>query len=316
MKIGLKTGQGGYTYEELSQIWKKADELGFDSAWLYDHFIALNDTQAACLEAYTTLAALARDTKRLKIGVLVTCADYRSPALLAKITSTIDVISGGRLIAGLGAGWYEAEYKANGYSFLSNPERIERLSETIAILRAMWAEDKATFKGKWHQVEEAINIPKPVQKYPPIWIGISRGTKVMPRLAVRQADGFNTLAELDLCRQIVQTAEDERQKIGRRRDTVTYSQQCFVLTGSDKEIQEIARLLSQKAGVPVEEYLGALRQRGTLVGKPQECAEKLNEFAQAGIDYMVLGVRGDTLGWPLEIVRNELVPLLEKEETR
>jgi alkanesulfonate monooxygenase SsuD/methylene tetrahydromethanopterin reductase-like flavin-dependent oxidoreductase (luciferase family) len=102
MKFGLKTGQGGYSFDELSSIWSKAEELGFDSAWLYDHFMALGKTNSQCLEAYTTLGALSRETKRIRLGVMATCTGYRNPALLAKIASTVDVISDGRLIMGLG----------------------------------------------------------------------------------------------------------------------------------------------------------------------------------------------------------------------
>ncbi|MCL4560865.1 MAG: LLM class flavin-dependent oxidoreductase [Chloroflexi bacterium] len=310
MKVGIKTGQGGYTYEELSRVWQKADELGFDSAWLYDHFIALGNPDSACLEAYTTLAALSRDTHRLRLGVVVTCAGYRSPGLLAKTGATLDVISGGCFLLGLGAGWYEAEYRSYGYSYLNNPERIEQLRETVEIVRQMWSRDQATYAGKHYTVEQAVSLPKPVQKYPPIWVGISRGTKVMPRLAVLQADGFNTTSDLEISRQIIAAAETEREKVGRERSTVTYSQQSFVLTGSESQIAEIARQAAQQTGVSPQEYVDALKKRGWLVGSPAECTEKLNAYLQAGIDYLVLGIAGDRLGWPLEVVRNELVPLL------
>jgi alkanesulfonate monooxygenase SsuD/methylene tetrahydromethanopterin reductase-like flavin-dependent oxidoreductase (luciferase family) len=310
MKVGIKTGQGGYTYEELSQVWQKADELGFDSAWLYDHFIALGNLTAPCLEAYATLAALSRDTQRLRLGVMATCAAYRSPGLLAKTGATLDVLSGGRFILGLGAGWYEAEYRAYGYPYLSNPERIEQLRETIEIVRQMWSQDQATFAGKYYTIQQAVSLPKPVQSSPPIWIGISRGTRVMPRLSVRNGDGFNTTADLELCKQMITAAETEREKVGRQRSAVTYSLQGFVLTGSESQIQEIANQAAQQAGVSPEEYLSALHKRGWLVGPPAVCAERLNAYLEAGIDYLLLGVAGDRLGWPLEVVKNELLPLL------
>src|SRR5436309_2450783 len=118
MRFGVKTGQGlaAYTYEELTSIWRKAEELGFESAWLHDHFFASpGKVSDPCLEGYTTLAALARDTTRLRFGVMVTCAGYRNPAYLAKIAATIDSISGGRLIMGIGTGWDENEFKSYGY---------------------------------------------------------------------------------------------------------------------------------------------------------------------------------------------------------
>jgi len=313
MKIGIKTGQGGYTYQELSQVWQKADALGFDSTWLYDHFIALGNSEADCLEAYATLSALARDTKQIRLGVMVTCTSYRNPALLAKITSTVDQISAGRLMLGLGAGWYENEFNSYGYKYLSNVERIEQLRETIQIVRAMWSEERATFHGKHYSIDQAINLPKPVQKYPPIWVGITRGTRVMPRVAVRDADGFNSVAsvnDLELWRQIVGASEKERQKRGRERREVTYSLQASILTGTQSDIQEIANQQASKAGIPVTDYLESLRKRGALIGTPAEVTDKLSGFIEAGLDYLLMAVVGDKLGWPLDIIKNDLLPLL------
>lgn len=109
MRFGIKTGQSAHTYEGLSSIWSKSEELGFESAWLQDHFLSVSSADRSsdpCLEAYTTLAALARDTRRLRIGVMVTCVGYRNQAYLAKIGATIDSISNGRFVMGIGAGWY------------------------------------------------------------------------------------------------------------------------------------------------------------------------------------------------------------------
>jgi len=147
VKFGIKTGQEGYSYEDLAIIWQKLEELGFDSAWLYDHFIALGDPSLPCLEAYSTLGALAQDTKRIKMGVMATCANYRNPALLGKITSTIDAISKGRFILGIGAGWFQDEYKAYGYDYRQDRERVAQLKDTIQIVRQMWTRDAANYDG-------------------------------------------------------------------------------------------------------------------------------------------------------------------------
>src|SRR5271156_1145895 len=132
MHFGVKTGQSGYTFEELTSIWTKSEDLSFESAWLHDHFISLTQsTSDPCLEAYTTLAALARDTRRLRLGVMVTCVSYRNPAYLAKVGATIDSISKGRFMMGIGTGWHEAEYRAYGYEFPSLPDRLGQLRETL-----------------------------------------------------------------------------------------------------------------------------------------------------------------------------------------
>ncbi len=111
VEFGVKTGQGGYSYDDLKKVWTAADELGYDSAWLYDHFYALGDDQAPCLEAWTTFSALATLAKNVKIGTIVTSVSYRHPSLLAKMAATIDLISRGRLILGIGAGSCEEEYR-------------------------------------------------------------------------------------------------------------------------------------------------------------------------------------------------------------
>jgi alkanesulfonate monooxygenase SsuD/methylene tetrahydromethanopterin reductase-like flavin-dependent oxidoreductase (luciferase family) len=308
MKIGVKTGQGGYKFDELSSIWKKAESLGFDSAWLYDHFVALGNPDLDCLEAYSTLGALARETDRLRIGVMATCVPYRNPPYLAKIASTLDVISNGRFMLGLGAGWVESEFKAYGYQFRPDPERVQQLRETLAIVSSMWREEKPTFNGKHYSVEAARNFPKPLQRFPPIWVGITRGTKVLPRVDVSEADGFNTMSPAALCRDMIATAEKERQTRKKARNDVTYSIQAFVMTGSETEIQRIVDAEALRQGTSAKTYLESLRRRDWLIGSPDYCSERLREFTQAGIDYILFVVGGDRLGWPLEIVKDKLIP--------
>ena len=144
VEFGIKTGQGGYSYEELVKVWGAAEELGYDSAWLHDHFFALGgDKTQPCLEAWTTLAALAVVTKRLKVGTMVTCVNYRHPSLLAKIAATVDVVSDGRLLFGIGAGWYEEEYQAYGYQFPDQASRIRQLREALIIVQKLWTEEAA-----------------------------------------------------------------------------------------------------------------------------------------------------------------------------
>src|SRR5579862_3810856 len=191
MKFGIKTGQGlnGYKYDELSSIWSKSEELGFDSAWLHDHFLSSTDKSSdPCLEAYTTLAALSKETDKLHFGVMVTCVGYRNPAYLAKIGATIDSISKGRFIMGIGTGWFEEEFKSYGYTFPSIPDRLGQLRETLKILRLMWTEEKPSFIGKYYSIQNASCYPKPAKI--PVWIGISSGTKTLPKMSMQLADGL------------------------------------------------------------------------------------------------------------------------------
>src|SRR2546423_13429587 len=151
-------------YETMTHVAQTAEELGYDSIWLYDHFHTVPvPTQEVTFECWTSTAALARDTKPGRIGQLVTCNGYRNPALMAKMASTVDVLSHGRLDFGIGAGWYEEEYQAYGYQFPDGPERLRMLGEALQIFHAMWTQPYATFEGKYYQIHEAINEPKGVQ---------------------------------------------------------------------------------------------------------------------------------------------------------
>src|SRR5207249_11327029 len=160
-------------YETMTRVAQEADALGYDSIWLFDHFHTVpTPTQELTFECWTSTAALARDTKRVRVGQMVSCNSYRNPALLAKMASTVDVLSHGRLNFGIGAGWYEHEYQAYGYPYPEAPERLRQLREAVQVIRAMWTEEEATFEGNYYQIKGAINQPKGVQKpHIPLLIG-------------------------------------------------------------------------------------------------------------------------------------------------
>ncbi|MDA4136928.1 MAG: LLM class flavin-dependent oxidoreductase [Thaumarchaeota archaeon] len=315
MRFGIKTGQSqsAYTYEELSSVWSKSEELGFDSAWLHDHLLAVSFTDSTsdpCLEAYTTLAALARDTKRLRLGVMVTCVSYRNPAYLAKVGATIDSISRGRFIMGIGAGWNEAEYNAYGYKFPSVPDRLGQLREALKILRLMWTETSPSFAGRHFSILGASCNPKPVQRNLPIWVGISTGTRTLPRMSVELADGLNATANPALCGQIIESAEVTRKDMKRERSGVTYSAQPTLLVGTESEIENIVEKEASRVGMLSRHYLSKLRDKRCIIGTPERCAQELRAYADAGVDYLIPMIIGDRLLWPLENIRDRLLPLL------
>ena len=154
-------------------IAKRAEQLGFDSIWVYDHFHNVpRPAHEAVFECWTVMAAMSQITTKIRLGQMVGCALYRPPALLAKITSTLDVISGGRLDWGIGAGWYENEFRSYGYQFPVPKDRIGMLRETVEIVKMMWSQEEATYEGKYYQTSRANCDPKPLQNpHPPIWIG-------------------------------------------------------------------------------------------------------------------------------------------------
>src|SRR6476469_6977652 len=174
---------------EIAQL---ADRLGYDSVWVYDHFHNVPvPAHEAVFECWTTMAAISQVTTNVRLGQMVGCAPYRNPALLAKITSTIDVMSGGRLDWGIGAGWYDHEFRGYGYGFPAAKVRIGMLRETVEIVKAMWSDPDVTYEGRYFNLQGAQCDPKPLQQpHPPIWIG-GGGEQLTLRVVARLADCAN-----------------------------------------------------------------------------------------------------------------------------
>ena len=179
-------------WDKAVEVAELAEQLGLDSLWVYDHVHNVPvPAHEAVFECWTTLAAISQRTSRIRLGQMVGCASYRTPALLAKITSTLDVISGGRLDWGIGAGWYDQEYRAYGYDYPSNRDRIRGLRETVEIVKQMWTEPDATYAGEIYSVDGAQCDPKPLQHpHPPILIG-GGGEQLTLRVVARLANRSN-----------------------------------------------------------------------------------------------------------------------------
>ncbi len=183
-------------YETMTRAAQIAEECGYASIWLADHLMPTvpHLTEAMLFECWTSLAALARDTKRVRLCQAVTCNGYRNPALLAKMASTVDVLSHGRLVLGMGAGDFEQEFRAYGYACPEAPERLRQLREAVQVILAMWTQDEATFEGTYYQVHGAVNQPKGVQKpHIPLLIG-GDGEKVTLKLVAQYADACHMIA--------------------------------------------------------------------------------------------------------------------------
>jgi len=180
----------GKSFEEIKQICQTAEEAGFDLFTITDHFMNMRNPRGVGnhpLESWTTLAALAAVTKKIKLGTLVTCYAYRRPTVLAKMATTVDIISGGRLIFGIGAGWHEEEFNGFIGSFPSAKERLRGLLETIEICKSMFTSERTTYHGRLYTVNNVLNSPQPIQKPIPILVGGS-GEKVTLKIAAKYAD--------------------------------------------------------------------------------------------------------------------------------
>lgn len=193
LRVGLKLSPQVFPIEVHRAVWRIADEAGFDHLWGFDHLLALGpDPTTAVYEGWAMLAAMAEATKRTRIGLLVTGNLYRHPGALAKLAVTVDHLSGGRLEMGIGAAWNEPEFRMLGLPFPSAGERIRRLNEACTVLKLLWTEERASFAGRYYSLEDAVAVPKPLQKpHPPLWIGGS-GPKRTLRVVARHADVWNS----------------------------------------------------------------------------------------------------------------------------
>lgn len=194
IRFGIKTSPQYTTYEDLLRIWQEADEIpAIEHIWLFDHFMPIgsDNPSGSCFESWALLSAFAALTKRLRVGIMVTGNTYRHPAVLANMGATVDVISGGRLDFGIGAGWNEREHGAYGIPLYAPAERIRRLGEACEIIKRMWMEQAPDFEGKYYQLKGAYCEPKPIQKpYPPFVIG-GNGEQLTLRIVARYADIWN-----------------------------------------------------------------------------------------------------------------------------
>lgn len=270
-------------YETMARVAQEADTLGYRSIWLYDHFHTVpTPTQEVTFECWISTAALARDTRQVRIGQMVTCNSYRNPALLAKMASTVDALSHGRLDFGIGAGWYEEEYVAYGYQYPGTRERLERLREAVQVILAMWTQEEATFEGTYYQVRGAINQPKGVQKpHIPLLIG-GEGEKVTLRIVAQYADACNIGGDIPTIRHKLAVLKQHCAEIERDYESIrrtTLIDDCVI---AETEAGVLAKLTPQQ-----RDNLDELR-KSWLIGTPDQIRERLAEYEEAGIQELIV----------------------------
>lgn len=272
-------------YEAMTNVGRVADAGSWDSIWVYDHFhttpYAELDTTFEC---WTITSTLARDTTRVHVGQMVGCNGYRNPALYAKISSTVDVASNGRLYAGIGAGWYEAEWKAYGYPWVETPQRMGMFREAVQIISKMWTEDYPEFHGKYYSIDKPINEPKGIRKpHPMFWIGGS-GEQVTLKLVAQYGDACNVMGDVDTVAHKLDVLKGHCDTVGRNYADLIKSTQIRVhLIEKGEDPEKASEAVRQ--GIPFEEFAS-----GFLIGTPSDVAEKVEQFAAVGIDYVIMYV--------------------------
>ncbi|MFM8626680.1 MAG: LLM class F420-dependent oxidoreductase [Actinomycetota bacterium] len=259
------------------EIAVSAEELGFDSIWVYDHFHNVpRPAQEAVFECWTTMAAISQRTSRIRLGQMVGCNSYRNPGLLAKITSTVDVISGGRLDWGIGAGWYENEYRGYGYEFAKPSDRIGMLRETVEIVKSMWTKPETTYEGKHYRLSRANCDPKPLQApHPPVWIG-GGGEQLTLRVVAQHADVSNFGSSLEEFTRKREILKGHCATVGRDEDEIrkTISSEVFI---RETEAEVVAAGSLNIYGEPAESW-----RAKALVGTPEQVSEKIQAYLDAG----------------------------------
>ena len=269
-------------YETIRKAWIECDRLGFDSAWITDHL-----AKDFFLESWTTLSALAIEVNNLRFGPMVLCNSFRHPPVVAKMAATLDIISGGRLELGMGAGWHEEEHVSYGISFPETLVRIQKLKEAVTIIKKMWL-GKTSYSGKYYNVQNASTDPKPRQKpHPLIWIG-GYGEKLLLRVVAEVADGYilRMGATPEEYEHKMNVLEGHCQKVGRKISNIRKAWVGPAIIGKNNE--EVRRKIqSHKATFtstkPFEHYL-----EESLVGTPEECLDKVRKYLDVGVTDIIM----------------------------
>jgi F420-dependent oxidoreductase-like protein len=273
-------------FENVADLAVAGEQAGFDSVWVMDHFWQLpplGGPSQPMLEAYTLLGGLAARTRRVKLGTLVTGVTYRNPALLAKMATTLDIVSSGRAMLGLGAAWYEEEHDALGFDFPRAGERLDRLEEALQICRAMFTEEAPSFAGKHYRIEKALNIPRPVQPNGPrIMVGGS-GEKRTLRLVAQYADMCNINGSPDTIRRLLEVLRGHCADVGRDPGEITTTRLgSLFLTSSAEEAEQTSGFLRDAAGADFEERF--------TVGDPGAVIDQVDALVDAGLDELIFNL--------------------------
>ncbi len=289
--FGLHVPPEGRSFEEMKNMCLAAERLGFDLFTVTDHFMNMgrpDGPNSHPLECWSTLAGLAAVTHKIRLGPLVSCYYYRSPTVLAKMATTIDIISNGRLVFGIGAGWHQQEFKGFMGRFPSVEERMKGLEETVHICRSMFTHERTSFKGKLYHVNNVLNSPLPIQRPPPIMVG-GGGLRKTLLIAAKYADishfAFNPTEEV-LNRKLHALKKHCKAE---KRDFETIRKGISIrpiIGFTEREIETTLTKAARRRRMAVDEYREEL---GPFVGTPDQCIEVMSKYIQKGVTFFTLG---------------------------
>jgi F420-dependent oxidoreductase-like protein len=286
-------GQEGANWSERLRLARTAEGLGFESFLTSDHYLSPGGTaERGSFDAWTGVAALAAATERIRLGTMVSPVTFRHPTVLAKAATTVDVVSGGRVELGMGAGWWTEEHTTHGIPFPPTSDRFEMLEEQVEIVHGLFTKEVFSFEGRFYAIEECRFVPKPVQKpHPPIVLGGRAAGPRMSRLVARFADEFNTLGGTPSeVHERLRRIRDAVDAVGRDQSTVSTSMMTWYYIGDDDAAWR-ARVERSRGGDPeagpADEYLARL-ERTCILGTPDRVVERLAEYVEAGVQRIVL----------------------------
>jgi F420-dependent oxidoreductase-like protein len=323
IQVGLTLPQGWLDefpttnpYEQFlfsKDVALKAENLGYNAGYVYDHFVPYpgDNRSGPFFEAYTLLSAIASVTSKLRIGQVVTCNSYRHPSLLAKITSSLDAISNGRLEFGIGAGWFEYEYNSYGYKFDDALSRIEQLDESLSIIKKMWLNEKSSFSGKHYSIKNAICNPKPIQDpHPPVMVG-GAGNKLMQVVAKHATRYNHPFGTPEILEEKINLLKLKCKLIKRDYKEIENSVLLRVLVGKDTD--EIKQIISglKKKNESVTDFI--FRSKDSIaLGTPDEVVEYLQRYLKIGINYFIVNFVGLSKSLEmLSVFSKKVVPSLK-----
>jgi F420-dependent oxidoreductase-like protein len=304
IRFGIHSGPQNATYDEILSLWKRGDELGYDWISVFDHFMPIfGDSEGGCFEGPTMMAALAANTTRARVAILVTGVTYRHPAVAANIAATIDHISGGRCEYGVGAAWFEKEHKQYGIPFPRIGVRMDILDEHCRIMRGLWTQERFSFEGKHFTITDAQMDPKPVQEHLPLVIGGS-GERRTLRIVAEHGDVWNTfLGDIDEYKHKLDVLSQHCADVGRDPADIRKSLTFRVILGSDDAEAEARR--SKVGPAPVG--------RQMFIGTPEQCVEHLRPWAELGGGDFLLAVAAPYDWETIDLVATQVAPALREQ---
>jgi len=312
LRIGIHSGQQHTDFASTVGLWRHAEDLGYDWASVFDHYIPISgNPDGPIYDAFTWLSALAASTTRLRCGIIVVNLLWRNPGMLAKMATTIDHVSGGRLELGLGAGAAGAEQSQFDVPTGALGERMDRLDETIQVLRALWTQPRTTFKGRYCRIEDAIAEPKPIQERLPIWVG-GMGEKRTLRIVAERADGWNAFAPtVEMYRSKLAVLEGHCRAVGR--DPAEIRKQIVIRTMLGADEREVAeRATSEGFGTDIAQTRLSPPDDPALTCTPEQLVEQLVPFVDVGVRDFLLLARPPADLRTIELFATNVAPALRE----